>query len=208
MIKERKNFRILFLLSLIQNVKRKITEIAPDVVHAISAGYHYSLAAVFLRDKYPALLTAYGITAKQIKYYKEEYKKIQKIRTYILSPIHIIKERYVLSKIQNIIVQTPSIKDIISKWTKSKIYIAPSGIEYDEIETIQLHSLLNESPDIFFVNNLQKIKGADILIKAQRIHRRNWTTRKRIKSSCQKVEFRRACKFFRIYLGRRKIPIL
>jgi 1,4-alpha-glucan branching enzyme len=51
-------------------------------------------------------------------------------------------------------------------WTKSKIYIAPSGIEYDEIETIQLHSLLNESPDIFFVNNLQKIKGADILIKA------------------------------------------
>ena len=165
-IKERKNFRILFLLSLIQNVKRKIAEIDPDVVHAISAGYHYSLAAVFLRDKYPTVLTAYGITAKQIKYYREEYKKIQKIRTYILSPIHIIKERYVLSKIPNIIVDSASIKNIVSKWTKSKICVVPAGIEYDEIQKIQSQILLNEKPDIFFVNNLKKIKGVDILLKA------------------------------------------
>lgn len=165
-IKERKNFRILFLLSLIQNMKRKIAEIDPDVVHAISTGYHYSLAAVFLRDKYPVLLTAYGITAKQIKYYREEYKKIQKIRTYILSPIHIIKERYVLSKIPNIIVDSASIKNIVSKWTKSKICVVPAGIEYDEIQKIQSQILLNEKPDIFFVNNLKKLKGVDILIKA------------------------------------------
>ena len=166
MIKERKNFRILFLLSIIQNVKRKITEIAPDVVHAISTGYHYSLAAVFLRDKYPALLTAYGITAKEIKCYREEYKKIQKTRTYILSPIHIIKEKYILSKISNIVVDSLSIKNLVSKWTNSKIYVVPAGIEYDEIGEIQSHTLLNECVDIFFVNNLRKLKGVDILIKS------------------------------------------
>lgn len=165
-IKERKKFRILFLLNLIQNMKRKITEIDPDIVHAISTGYPYSPVAVFLRDEYPTVLTAYGITAKQIKYYREDYKKIQKIRTYILSLIHIIKERYVLSKIPNIIVDSLSIKDLVSKWTKSKIYVVPAGIEYDEIQTIQSHTLLNESPDIFFVNNLKKIKGVDILLKA------------------------------------------
>lgn len=168
-IKKRKFVSIPFFYPLLLwKIKCKIIGINPDVVHAISTGLLYSTAVAFLRDKYPTVLTAYGVVAKEIKYYREDYKKIQKVQSYIFSPISIINEKYVLSKIPNIIVQTPSIKDLISKWTNSKIYIVPSGIEYDEIAEMQMQSdtLLNESSDIFIVVNLEKIKCVDILIKA------------------------------------------
>jgi glycosyltransferase involved in cell wall biosynthesis len=166
-IKKRKFVSIPFFHPvLLWKIKRKIMEINPNVVHAISTGYLYSTVAAFLRDKYTTVLTAYGIAAIEIKYYKEDYKKIQKIYSYIFSPISIINEKYIFSKIPNIIVDSLSIKDLVSKWTKSKIYVVPAGIEYDKIKEVQSHTLLNESPDIFFVNNLLKLKGADILLKA------------------------------------------
>ena len=163
-IKKRKFFYIpYFHPVLLWKIKCKITEIEPDVMHSISTGFLYSTTAAFLRDKYPTVLTAYGIAARERRYYKEEYTKFYQ---FIFSLFSIINERYVLSKISNIILQTPSIKDVISKWTKSKIHIVPSGIEYDKIGEIQSYTTLNESPDIFIVVNLEKIKGVDILIKA------------------------------------------
>jgi glycosyltransferase involved in cell wall biosynthesis len=168
-IKKGKHFSIpYFHPVLLWKIKHKIIEMDPDIVHAISTGFLFSDAAAFLRGKYPTVLTAYGIRAKEVRYYREGYNKFQKFLSYIFSSISIINERYVLTKIPNIIVQTPSIKNIISKWTKSKIHIVPSGIEYDKIEEIQSYTTLNlnESPDIFIVVNLEKIKGVDILIKA------------------------------------------
>ena len=163
-IKKRKFISIPFFHPvLLWKIKCKIMEINPDVVHAISTGYLYSTIAAFLQDKYPTVLTAYGISAREQRYYKEEYTKFYQ---FIFSPISIINERYCLSKIPNIIVDSLSIKDLISKWTKSKIYVVPAGIEYDKIEEIQSHNLLNEGADIFIVVNLEKIKGVDILIKA------------------------------------------
>lgn len=94
------------------------------------------------------MLTAYGIAAKETKHFKEDYEKI---RQYIFALFRIMNERYVLSKIPNIIVDSLSIKDLISKWTKSKRYVVPAGIEYDKIEEIQSHTLLNECIDIFFL---------------------------------------------------------
>ncbi|MBT9145304.1 MAG: Spore coat protein SA [candidate division WS2 bacterium] len=155
---------------LLWKIKCKTMEINPDIVHAISTGFFYSTVAAFLRDRYPVVLTAYGIVAKEREYYKEEYKKIYQ---HIFSVFHLINERYVLSKIPNIVVDSASIKNLISKWTESKIYVVPAGIEYDKIEEIQSHTLLNEKPDIFFVNNLQKLKGVDILIKAIPIVKRS-----------------------------------
>ncbi len=166
-VKKGKHFSILFFHPLLLwKIKGKIIEIDPDIVHAISTGLLFSDVAAFLRDKYPTVLTVYGIVSKETKYYRQDYKKIQKIKSYIFSPISIINERYVISKIPNIIVDTASIKDLISKWTKTKIYVVPAGLEHNEIEEIQSHTLLNEYPDIFFVNNLQKLKGVDLLLKA------------------------------------------
>jgi glycosyltransferase involved in cell wall biosynthesis len=161
-IKKRKLFYIPFLTPmLLQNIKRKIIEINPDVVHGISTSYIYSPVVSFLRNKYPTVLTAYGIATIERKYYRAEYKRI---RRFIADFVSIINERYVLSRIKNIVVDSSSIKNLVSKWTKSKIYVVPAGIEYDKIEKIQSHNLLDKSPDIFFVNALRKIKGVDILI--------------------------------------------
>jgi glycosyltransferase involved in cell wall biosynthesis len=118
---------------------------------------------VFLQERYPSILTKYGIAAKESEYRREEHKKKYQ---HIFSVFHIINERYTLSKIPNIIVDSLSIKNLVSKWTKSKIYVVPAGIEYDKIKKIRSSTLLNENPDIFFVNNLTKIKGVDVLIKA------------------------------------------
>ena len=168
MIKKRKFVFILYLHPiLLRAIKREIIEIDPDVVHAITSGFIYSPVVVFHQERYPSILTKYGIVAKEMRYYKKSCERIhKKFFHYIFALYSIINERYTISKIPNIIVQTPSIKNIISKWTKSKIHIVPSGIEYDKIEEIRSYTSLNESPDIFFVNNLTKIKGVDILIKA------------------------------------------
>ena len=163
-IKKRILFSIPFLTPvLLRNMKHKIMKINPDIVHAISTGSLYSTVATFLRNQYPTVLTAYGIVAKERKYYREDYGKIDR---FISACFSIKNERYVLSKIPNIIVDSLSIKDLISKWTNSKIYVVPAGIEYEDIKEIQTRTSLNKYPDIFFVNNLQKIKGVDILIKA------------------------------------------
>ena len=151
---------------LVWKIIYKTTEIDPDIVHATSTSPTNAPAAAFLRDKYPTMLTVFGITAKEQKYYREDHKIIRKLIDYTLSPIGILIERYVLSKMPNIVVQTPSIKNIISKWTKSKIYIVPSGIDYERIKIMQSNTLFNEKPDIFIVNYMTKIKGIDFLIKA------------------------------------------
>ena len=163
-IKKRKFFNIPYLHpGLLWKMKQKIIEIDPDVVHAISTRFFYSTIAAFRRDRYPTLLTAYGIGTKEREYYREEYiKKYQ----HIFSVFNIINEKYVLSKILNIIVDSSSIKALISTWTKSKIYVVSGGIEYEYIKEIQSHTLLNKSPDIFFVNKLRKLKGVDILVKS------------------------------------------
>jgi len=148
---------------LLHKMKRKVIGINPDVVHGISTSYIYSPVVASLRDKYPTVLTVYGIAAIEGKYYRAEYKRIWR---FIADFVSIINERYVISKIPNIIVDAPSIKDLISKWTKSKIYVVPAGIEYNKIEEIQSRNLLNDESDIFFVNKLQKLKGVDILIEA------------------------------------------
>jgi glycosyltransferase involved in cell wall biosynthesis len=154
---------------LLWRIKRRIMEINPDIVHVISTGLPYSTIAAFLQDKYPTLLTAYGISARETKYYRLDHKTIRKILFYIFSPIILLNERYVLTKIPNIVVDSSSIKDLVSKWTKSNIYVVPAGIEYKEIQNIQSHNLLNENCDIFSVCNLEKIKGVDISIKALQI---------------------------------------
>lgn len=163
-VKKRKIFYIPFLTPiLLWNVGRTLIKINPEVVHAISTGSFYSTEAAFFRNKYPTVLTAYGISLKEKKYYKQDYMKFLQL---IFALIGILNERYVLSKIPNIVVDSSSIKDLINKWTKSKIYVVPAGIEYVKIEKMWSHTLLKENPDIFFVNNFTKIKGVDILIEA------------------------------------------
>ena len=162
MIKKRKLFYIPFLTPiLLWNMKRKIKEINPDIVHAVSTVFFYSCVAAFLRNKYPTVLTAYGIMAKETKYTKEEYKKICQ---YIFMWFGIIGERYLASKIPHILIPTSHIKSVINKMTDSKIYVVPDGIEFEKIHGFQPHK--SERMDVLFMSSLEKLKGVDVLIKA------------------------------------------
>jgi len=137
-------------------LRREILKVEPDIVHAIGAEA-YSLALLLIRNKYPTVLTMPGIRGKESRFGCTLYSIFGMI---VLKPL----EKYVVSKIPNIVVEALSIKNLVSEWTKSKIYIVPVGIEFEKMQEIQMH--LNENPDIFLAHRLAKIKGIDILLKA------------------------------------------
>ncbi len=158
-----KPFYFPFLDPRISNIKGKILEIDPDIIHLISTSYLYSPIATSLRNKYPIVLSIYGIASRERKYERTEYKKVSQ---FVADFISIINERYVLSRIRNIIVEAQSIKNLVNNWTKSKIYVVPVGIEYEKILETQKHNFIKNDVDIFTMCRLQKIKGVDILIKS------------------------------------------
>ena len=142
---------------LVQSLRHKTIEINPDIVHAEGTSAPYSTTAAFLRNRYPTLLTVMGVVHEEIKFYKG-------IGLIFGVLIHKPNEKYVVSKIPHIIIITPSIKNLISKWTKSKISIVQDGIEFEKIHGFPPHK--SEKQDVLFLSHLTKLKGVDILIKA------------------------------------------
>jgi glycosyltransferase involved in cell wall biosynthesis len=146
------------LIFQIQSLKREIMEIHPDIIHAQGSFALYSTATALMWNKYPTLLTVHGIVAKEFKFYREIH--------FILSIfIHIPNERYVLSKIPNIIVCSPQMEKIVSNMTNSKIHVIPNGIDIEDSQNIEPHKL-SKSHSILFIGGLRKAKGIDILIGA------------------------------------------
>lgn len=141
---------------LVWSLRHKTIEIKPDIVHAEGTFAPYSTAAALLQNRYPALLTVMGVTIEEIKFYNKFYR---------IFGVNRHNERYVVSKIPYIIVQSPHIKNLISELTKSKIYVVPEGIEFEKIRDALPYDS-NEKPCIFLAVGLVRLKGIDILINA------------------------------------------
>jgi glycosyltransferase involved in cell wall biosynthesis len=137
---------------------RKVIEINPDIVHAQGSFFLYSTTAALVRNRYPTLLTVHGIVAK-------EFKFLSGISFIFGILIHKPNERYVVSKVQNIIVVSLHAKNLISEMTQSKIHVIPNGIDFEDIQNI-LPDKSTEFPYILYVGNLVKVKGVDLLVKA------------------------------------------
>ena len=146
------------ILSSAWALKHKVTEINPDIIHAIGSSSVYSTAAAFLRNRYPTLLTVMGLALKESKF----YKGIDFILGVLLYKPN---ERYAVSKIPNIIVQSSYIKNLLSNMTNSKIYVVPEGIEFRKIQDALPHERDGEI-DVFGAIHFRWLKGIDILIKA------------------------------------------
>lgn len=146
------------LIFQILSLKHKIREINPDIVHAQVTYPPYSTAAALVRNTYPTLLTVHGIVAKEIKF----RHGISLIFGLVIPKPN---ERYVLSKILNLVVCSPQMKELVGNMTNSKIYIIPNGIDFEDIRNVQPHKLI-EHPNILFIGNLVKLKSVDLLIKA------------------------------------------
>ena len=147
-----------FSIHLVWFLKCKTIEIDPDIVHAEGSFAPYSTVAALLRNRYPTLLTVLGVILKQTKFRKGILFIFSKL---IDEP----NERYGIAKIPHIIVQSPNIKNLIRKMTKSKIHVVPEGIECEKIRNTPLQDL-NKKSDIFIAVGLIRQKGIDILIKA------------------------------------------
>lgn len=146
------------LPSLLMNIINEINKVNPDIIHAEGTFIPYSTVAAILRKKYPVLLTVMGFVSMEIMF----YKGMRKIQGVLLNKPN---EKYVLSKIPHIIVQSSYIKDFVCKLTDSKIHIIPEGIEFVEIQDT-LPCAIDERIDIFIAVSLVYLKGVDILIKA------------------------------------------
>jgi len=140
-----------------------IQKIEPDLVHALSTELLYSTMTASVRSRYPTLLTAYGIAAEQSKYYKLEYKKLRQ-RIYGLMTVK--NERYVISKIPDLVLDSPTVKEWIRGWTSATIHIVPAGIDLDKVREATIAISRQTGPDIFHVTNHEYLKGVDILIDA------------------------------------------
>ena len=147
-----------FSIHLVWFLRCKTIEIVPDIVHAEGSFIPYSTAAALIRNRYPTLLTVLGVVLKESKF----RKGISFIFGMLIDEPN---EKYAISKIPYIIVQSPYIKNLIGKMTKSKIYVVPEGIEFEKIHDTPPHGS-SEKTDIFIAVGLVRLKGIDILIKA------------------------------------------
>jgi glycosyltransferase involved in cell wall biosynthesis len=146
--------------SVIWHLRREILETNPDIVHAQGTGVPYSTAAALVRSRYPTILTMHGIGSMWIK-----YSKGIDFALFYQWLFGLPNERYVLSKIPNIITVSPQVKDTLSSMTDSNVYIISNGVDFEDVQNVEpLKSI--EHPTIFFVGVLENVKGIDILLKA------------------------------------------
>lgn len=149
-----------FLLLQIPSLRHKIIEIDPDIVHAQSTSAYYSTTVALVRKKYPSLLTAHGLTSNEIKF-------VRGIAFVYHRLISLPNEKYVLSRIPNIITVSPHVKDWVSNRTRSNIHVIPNGVAFDEIQSILIRTKDQlKHPAILFVGGLVKVKGIDVLLNA------------------------------------------
>jgi glycosyltransferase involved in cell wall biosynthesis len=139
-------------------LERIIKKINPDLIHIQSTSPNFSLFGMYMKKKYPILITLHG-------YFNKEYKVHTGWRKIFYRLFCVPIERFALSKIPYIIVLCPQIKNMINKITRSKIFTISNGIDLDYIQTINAYEK-KDYPTIFFLGYLTKGKGVEDLIKA------------------------------------------
>jgi glycosyltransferase involved in cell wall biosynthesis len=137
-------------------LRREILKINPDIVHAHESCMPYSTATALVSKKYPTLLTMHMVI--------KEWIRLEGESSILTRLITLPNERYVLSKIRNVIAVSPYVKDLIGEMTQSKIYVVSNGVDFEDVENIRQYQL--DGHIIFYMGMLLKVKGVDILIKA------------------------------------------
>jgi glycosyltransferase involved in cell wall biosynthesis len=139
-------------------LERIIKKINPDVLHIQSTSPNLSIFAIYMKKKYPILITVHGYFAQEYKIQTGWRKMGYKL---FCAPI----EKYTLMTIPYIIVLSPQMKVLIHIITQSKIYLISNGIDLKYIESITPHER-KEDHSIFFLGYITKGKGVVDLIKA------------------------------------------
>jgi glycosyltransferase involved in cell wall biosynthesis len=151
-------FPFLAILKLFHEIKK--TKI--DIIHLQGSNFSpYLIVTDLLKSRYPTLVIVLGLVSKEARYREG-------VGWHFYSFFNRIAEKYIITKSKNIVVETESIKKIVSKWTQANIYVVPSGVDFNKLQEIRSIPL-SEKPDIFVASRLEKLKGIDLLIKATSI---------------------------------------
>lgn len=152
----------LVLLRMVKTVRA----IRPDIVHALSTRYPCSTVAVLLQNDYPSLVTAFGIFEREIAHYREDMLPLERTLSHIFHTFFIRNERWVLSRAPELVVDAPSIGDLVRTPTTGRIHVVAAGLDLERLRPQILSPPAGEGPDIVFINMLTRLKGADILLSA------------------------------------------
>lgn len=145
---------------------RTIRAIRPDVVHVLSTRYPGSMAGMLLRNDYPLLITAFGIFEREIVYYREEMRPLEKALSHVFHAIFIHNERWVLSRAPEIAVDAASIGELIRPPATGRLHVVAGGIDVGKLRSSGTPLHPGPQADIVFVNALIRLKGADVLLNA------------------------------------------
>jgi glycosyltransferase involved in cell wall biosynthesis len=141
-------------------VKKKLSEINPDIVHVQGTHYPYNLIAGQISSDYSTILTVHGLMAREYKFNRG--------LNYLGGYLSFILEKYAFKKVKDIIVCSEPMQRDVEKLSGADIYLIPNGIELDKITSYkQLKSV--KHPSIMYMGLLENIKGVDILIKALKL---------------------------------------
>lgn len=149
--------RLFTIISDSLKIKRKISELKPDIVHVQGTHYPYSYIAALISSNYPTVLTVHGLMAREYKFNKG--------KNYLGGIVNLFLEKYAFNKVKEIIICSVPMQKEVEKLSNANTYLVPNGIE--------LNSILNHKPlkavkhpSIMYMGLLEIIKGVDILIKA------------------------------------------
>jgi len=142
----------------IGSLRRSIEVIKPALVHAQGSFVPYSTAASLVGKRYPTVLTVHAPIAEQWRFSGAS----DILYSFLLDRTN---ERYVVSRIPDIITVSPHVRDVIRGMSCANIRVVPNGVEYEDIQNAKLSKSL-KSPSVLYVGNLRKVKGVDILLAA------------------------------------------
>jgi len=151
--------------SLVNSIKTTINEIDPDIIHLSSTFAPYSIAVTNLSNRYPSLLTLFGLLSKVTKF--------RGLPRDFYGMMSLLGEKYTISKIQNIVVESKYNMYVLRNFIRNdlNIFVIPSGVDFKEIKLLknEIDKSLDENLDILYIGRLSKEKGVDVLIKSVKI---------------------------------------
>lgn len=143
----------------IKKIIEKVKEINPNIVHSHATLYH-SLALLKLKKQYPIVCTIHSL-------YEIDGKFAAKEEPFIARQISFMVEKKLLRNIPNFIVCSNPMKELINKRSKARVYVAPNGINAEDVEPAPIKSL--KHPAIYTAGRLTERKGIPILLRAIKI---------------------------------------
>lgn len=145
------------------SIKRKISEINPDIVHVHQAFNYHSIACALSKNR-PIVVTIHQGIVDEI-----ERRLSPSIRRYFKLKIDKYLEKWLLKTASYVIAPNPLISEYLRGLIElKKICSIPNGVDLIRIQESKPYTNFNH-PCILYVGRLETLKRVDILLEATQL---------------------------------------